>query len=129
MFGDVLDAMRLLGAAFTGARQLGDEEREKLDKISNVLKHFVDASWDRKQSINLCTELREYIVPLQEFATGRLPYAEIDRLATTLNGVCDAWSKLHDTAEAGVPWEKSDLDQIVKAEGTLRGMATRLCAM
>ena len=133
MFGDVLDALRFLGAAFTGARQLGDEEREKFakicDSISDLLKSFVDASGDRRQSINLCARLREYVVPLQDLATGRLPSDEINRLATALNGVCDAWSKLHGAAEAGSSVDERDLDELVRAEGTFRGMADRVRAM
>lgn len=132
MFGDVLDALKFLGSAFTGARKLGDEEREKFakicDAISGVLRRFIDASPDRRQSINLCAELREYVVPIRDLATGRLPTDEINRLATALSGVCDAWSKLHGKADADLHLDGRDLDQLVEAEGSFRGVATRVRA-
>jgi hypothetical protein len=56
-------------------RKLGAEDREKFAKIydatSNVLQHFIDESMDRRQSINLCAELREYVNPMQDLARGR----------------------------------------------------------
>ena len=132
MFSDVLDALRFLGSTFTGARQLGDKEQEKFakicDDISNVLQRFIDASQDRRQSINLCAELREYVTPIRDLANGRLASDEINRLATALNGVCDAWSKLHNSAEAGLHSDKRDLDQLVAAAGTFRGLANRVRA-
>lgn len=69
MFGAVVDAVRLLGSLITGARQLGDENRKKLaalcDQISNVMQRYIDASEDRRLSINLCAELEEYVVSLK----------------------------------------------------------------
>lgn len=129
MFGEVLDALRFLGSAFTGARQLRSQDREKFakicDEISNVIEEFIKAPQDR----SFCAELREYVLPIRNLASGRIASDEIDRLATTLNSVCDAWSKLHGTAEADLNLDSSDLDQLKEAKGLFRGLVNRLRAI
>ena len=132
MFSAVLEALKVAVDVVTGERRRSDEEREKFakicDDIHDVLKGFVDASQDRRQSINLCARLSEYVKPIRALADDRLPSAEIDRLATALEGVCEAWRKLHGAAEAGAHQDEGDLDQLVKAQGTFEGMAGRLRA-
>jgi hypothetical protein len=132
MFSEVLDALKLVGDAVSGARRLSDEDRNKLgsycDNIATVIRNFVDARHDRSKSINLCAELREYVQPLRSLASGRLASEEIDRLATALDGVCHVWSQAHSRVDAGFQLGERDLDDLVKAEGTFRGMANRLRA-
>jgi len=133
MFGDVLKALDLLVTALTGRRKLRAEDREKFakiyDEISTVLANFIVTSSDRPKSINLCAELREYVVPIRDLATGRLPSSDVDRLANALSSVCDQWARVHGNSEAGIQVNQHDLDQIAAAEGMFRGVANRIRAI
>ena len=127
MFTAVLEALKLLGNALTGARKLRSDERERFAKmcenISSVLQGFIDAPRDRRKSLGLCAQLREFVVPLRTLASGTLPSDEINRLAQALDGVCDAWASFYGESEAGSHPEERELDQIVVAVGTFRGLA------
>jgi hypothetical protein len=127
MFAAVLEALKLLGSALTGARKLRSEEREKFAKIcediSAVLETFIAAPRDRRQSLGLCAQLREFVVPIRTLASGTLPSDEINRLALALDGVCDAWASFYSESEAGSHAEERDLDQIVAAAGTFKALA------
>lgn len=108
--------MKFLRGEFTARQQLGDEKRKKFaslcDAISKVLERFIETKEDRRQSINLCAELREYVVPIRDIASGTLASDDINRLATELNGICDAWSNLASAAELGHHSYEVYLDQL-----------------
>jgi hypothetical protein len=133
MFSDVLNALKFLSSAVTGRRQLKDQDRQKFagicDNISDVLQRFIDASQDRRQSIHLCAELSEYVRPIRDLASGKLASDEINRLATVLDNVCEAWSRERGAADAGLHSDERYLDQIVEAAGSFRGLANRLRAI
>jgi hypothetical protein len=116
---------------------MGHEDRQQFagicDKISDVLGRFIDdEGQDRRQSINLCARLKEYVEPIEALSHGRLPEAEINRLATTLDRVCDTWDEWKERqgkAEASLHLDSRDLDQLAEAKGMFEGLADRLRAM
>ena len=132
MFSDLLEAAKALGSGITWMRQLREQDRKRFaqicEEISRVLHQYADASRQRQQAINLCAELREYVMPIRELASGALPAAEIDRVAGALNGVCDARDRLDHAGDAEAYTGAGDLDQIIEAAGTFRGLANRLRA-
>ena len=133
MLGDVIAAVNVLAGVFSRQRQLDEEKRKRLaglcDDISNVLERAGKAGDDRRQSISLCAELRQYVEPLRDVARDTLESDEINRLATELDRVCDAWQKLAGTAEPGGHSYEGHLDQLAEGAGLFRGLANRLRAM
>jgi hypothetical protein len=133
MLGDVIAAVNVLTAVFTRKRQLDDDKRKKLaglcDQISNVLERVSKTSEDRRQSINLCAELRQYVEPIRDVAHDTLESDEINRLAAELDRVCDAWKQLAATAEPGGHSYEGYLDQLAEGAGQFRGLAHLLQAM
>jgi hypothetical protein len=132
MFSDLLAALKAVASALTWAHRLRAEDRQRFAKLcddaSSVLRAYADASQDRRRSINLCAELREYVQPIRELGQKALGSAELERVATALNGVCDAWSA-HDGGGAKsshVP--DNELDQIAVAAGMFHGLANRVRA-
>ena len=127
MFKDVLDALRFVGDAFTKGRGIRAEEREKLAKIcedvSGVLQKYSEAPRDRRASINLCAQLREFKPKLLNLAEGKVAPTEINRLATSLEGVCDAWAKIAPESQPDSHASDLYLDQIVAAAGTFHAYA------
>ena len=130
MLSDVIAAVKGLANIFTWKRQLDDEKRKKFaficDQISTVLDKFSKASEDRRQSLNLCAELRQYVEPIRDIAHGTLASDEIDRLATELDRVCDAWKQLTSQAEPSSHSSEGYIDQLVEGAGQFRGLANRL---
>ena len=132
MLGDVIAVVKALAGVFTWKRQLDDDKRKKFaslcDQISNVLERVSKTSEDRRQSINLCAELRQYVEPIKDVAHGSLASDEINRLATELDRVCDAWKQLASTAEPGSHSYEGYIDQLAEGAGQFRGLANRLRA-
>jgi hypothetical protein len=132
MFGAVLDALKVLCSAFSALLKLSQEKRGKFagicDRISDVLINFIDATKNKKPQFNLCAELREYVVPLRDIASGAIVSKEMDRLANELEHVCDTWDRVEKEAnESGRAYEL-DLRQIEESAGTFKGLANRLRA-
>jgi hypothetical protein len=132
MFSDLLAALKAVAGTLTWAHRLRVEDRQRFaklcDDVSGVLGEYGDASQDRRRSMNLCAELREYVQPIRELGQNALGSAELERVATALNGVCDAWSA-HDgggAASSHVP--DHELDQIAAAAGMFHGLANRVRA-
>jgi hypothetical protein len=130
MFSDLLAAAKALASGITWMHQLREQDRKRFaqncENISRVLQQYAEASWERRQAISLCAELREYVKPIREVAPGALPAAEIDRVAGALNGVCDAWDRRDRAGGAEAHAGAHDLDQIIETAGTFRGLANRL---
>lgn len=130
MLGDVLVVVKGLASVFTWKQQLNDEKRKKFAsicaEISNVLEQFSRTSDDRRLSISLCAELRQYVEPIKDVAHGSLASDEINRLATELDQVCDAWKQLATTAEPGNHLYEGYMDQLAEGAGQFRGLAKRL---
>jgi hypothetical protein len=133
MFSDLLAALKALGSGFSWAVQLQAEKRKRFaalcENISNVLQQYANADQSRRQSMNLCAELREYVLPIRELASGTLAPPEIARVADALDHVCDAWSRLDEAATRRTHVDADDVDQIVEASGMFRGLANRLRAV
>jgi len=132
MLGDLIAVVKGLASVFTWKRQLDDEKLKNFaslcDEISTVLEQFSKMSEDRRQSIYLCAELREYVKPIRDVAGGTLASDEISRLATKLDRVCDAWEHLASSAEPGSYSYEGYIDQLVEGAGQFRGLANRLRA-
>jgi len=132
MLGDVIAVVKGLAGVFTWKRQLDDEKRKKFatlcDQISNVLEQVSKSNEDRRRSINLCAELRQYVEPIRGVAHGTLANDEINRLATELDRVCDAWKQLDSAAEPGSHSYEDYIDQLAEGAGQFRGLANRLRA-
>src|SRR6185503_9983798 len=109
---------------FTALRQLSDEKRQKFasqcDAISNVLERFIETNEDRRGSITLCTELRQYVEEIRDIASGTPVSDDINDLATKLDSVCDAWGKVASTAEPGNHSYEGYLDQLAEGVGQFR---------
>ena len=132
MLGDVITVVKSLASVLSWKRQLDDEKRKKFavlcDQISDVLERVSTIREDRRQSIDLCAELRQYVEPIREVARGTLASDEINDLATKLDGVCDAWKQLTDSAEPGSHSYDGFIDQLAEGAGHFRGLANRLRA-
>src|SRR5687767_949156 len=119
MLGDVITVVKSLASIISWKRQLDEEKRGKFaglcDKISNVLERVSSMSEDRRKLIDLCAELRMYVEPIREIADGAVDSDDINRLATELDTVCDAWKKLTASAEPGSHSYEGYVDQL--AEG------------
>ncbi|MFL6210616.1 MAG: hypothetical protein ACJ74W_17315 [Pyrinomonadaceae bacterium] len=130
MLGDVIAAVKGLAGIITWKRQLNDEKRKKFaslcDQISNVLQRVSETSDDRRQTINLCAELRQYVEPIRDIGHGTLASDEINRLATELDRVCDAWKQLTTSGERGSHSYEGFMDQLAEGTGQFRGLANRL---
>ena len=128
MLGDLIAVVKGLAGVFTWKRQLDDEKRKKFaslcDQISNVLERVSQTSGDRRQSINLCAELRQYVEPIRDVAHGTLACDEINRLATELDRVCDAWEQLASTDEPSSRFIEGYIDQWRRGQ-PFRGLANR----
>jgi len=132
MLGDVITVVRSLASVLTWKRDLDEEKRKKFatlcDQISNVLARVSMMSEDRRQSINLCAELRQYVGPLRDIAHDTLASDELNRLAAELDRVCEAWQRLADSAEPGSNSYEAYVDQLAEGAGHFRGLANRLRA-
>jgi hypothetical protein len=132
MLGDLITIVQGLTGAVTGAfnwkRQLDDKNREKFaslcDQIGDLLERASKTSEDRRESIGLCAQLREYVEPIRDVArSAAVEPDDINRLATALDGVCDAWQQLGNTAGPGSHSYEGYIDQFVAAKGHFRGLA------
>ena len=132
VFTAVLDTLKVLGSAIASKHALGEEKRQKLatlcDQISGVLTKFIQAPENHRQEIHLCAELREYVEPLRNIASGTILTQEINRLASALNTVCDAWGKLAEEARSSGHASEPYLDQLEEGAGKFSGFANRLRA-
>jgi len=130
MLGDVIAAVKALAGAFTWKRQLANDKRKKFagicDQISHVLERVSKTTEDRRESINLCAELRQYVEPIREIAHGSLASDEINRLASELDKVCDAWKQLAKTRKPIGHSYEPYIDQLAEGAGQFRGLANRL---
>ena len=81
MLNDLIAVVRVLVGGFTWKRQFDDERRKKFaalcDQTSNVLERFIETREDRRQSINLCAELRRNVGPIEDVARGTLAADEL----------------------------------------------------
>jgi uncharacterized FlaG/YvyC family protein len=132
MLSDVIEILKFLTSSVKELSQLGDKRRQKLasacEKIRDVLDEFIKAPRERRKAINLCARLREHVVPIKETATGAITSDEINRLATELDRVCDAWSKLTGGAELVEHSYEQYLDHLAEGKGLFEGLAERLRA-
>ena|SRR5687768_6100764 len=132
MLGDVITAVNVLMDVFTRKRQLDEDKRKKFaglcDQISKVLERVSKTSEDRRQSIDLCGELRQYVGSIRDIAHGAIESDEINRLATELDRVCDAFKQLAGTAQPGSHSYEGYLDQLAEGAGRFRGLANLLRA-
>jgi hypothetical protein len=132
-FSLVLDALKFVGSAASGLAKLGDEKRKKFadicDRISEVLREFLEALEKGLPPIDLCAELREYVTPIRTIASGAVSSKEIDDLATELEHLCDTWARIATEAQSGGHTVAVDREEITIAKGRFKGLAKRLRSM
>ena len=124
--------VKALVSSYGALQSFGDKRRERLavlcDAIADVLDQYSKSPADRRESVNLCAQLRQYVAPIRAVASGVTNPEKIEELAQALDTVCENWGRI--SAEGALDSEshQASLEQINDAAGTFRGSALLLRA-
>jgi hypothetical protein len=132
IFTFVLDALKAAASAGGWVSKLKSDDRKKFadicDEISAILKEFGEASEAHRLEIKLCARLEQSARRIRKLASG-LSSEEIDSLVHELEGVCETWRRIAGEVRSSGHAAEVDLDEIARAEGEFKGLATVLRSM
>ena len=126
MLETVIVIVNSLSGAYEWLLKLGDKRRDTLaahcDSVAQILEDFAASSQDRRRSINLCAQLKQFVPPIRQ-AGEETEDERVKELANELDRVCEVWAA---ASQGGDTSHQAELYQVEAGAGAFRGLANAL---